>query len=174
MTQKYGEAVSPVVGVMLMLVFTIIIAAIVSAFAGGAVSGQQKTPQATIQGTFSVTNGLQIIHADGDPLPLSEVRFVIRNDDTFGPGAVQISANIINLNNLTGSNGNPIGTSFNAGQTLYLNTTDSACSTLQNQQSISRPDLCLQNATNVGKSFTLEVEDLNGKMISQNSVEISP
>lgn len=43
------HAVSPVVGVMLMLVVTIIIAAVVSAFAGGMGSGTQKAPQASIE-----------------------------------------------------------------------------------------------------------------------------
>ncbi|WFN37334.1 type IV pilin N-terminal domain-containing protein [Methanomicrobium antiquum] len=43
------EAVSPVVGVMLMLVVTIIIAAVVSGFAGGLVSGQEKAPVASFE-----------------------------------------------------------------------------------------------------------------------------
>jgi FlaG/FlaF family flagellin (archaellin) len=47
------EAVSPVVGVMLMLVVTIIIAAVVSAFAGGLTGSQSKTPQAS----FQITTG---------------------------------------------------------------------------------------------------------------------
>ncbi len=38
------SAVSPVIGVMLMLVVTIIVAAIVSGFAGGLINGQQKSP----------------------------------------------------------------------------------------------------------------------------------
>lgn len=42
------EAVSPVVGVMLMLVVTIIIAAVVSGFAGGLAGENQKAPQASI------------------------------------------------------------------------------------------------------------------------------
>ena len=55
MTQKKGEdAVSPVVGVMLMLVVTIIIAAVVSAFAGGLVGGQQKSP--TLSMTVKIAN----------------------------------------------------------------------------------------------------------------------
>jgi len=41
----HESAVSPVVGVMLMLVVTIIIAAVVSAFAGGLSSGTNKAPQ---------------------------------------------------------------------------------------------------------------------------------
>jgi len=66
MTPCYRDqdsAVSPVVGVMLMLVVTIIIAAVVSAFAGGLSGSQTKTPQATIVadefhvgGTYDLTN----------------------------------------------------------------------------------------------------------------------
>ena len=52
-TQQTESAVSPVVGVMLMLVVTIIIAAVVAAFAGGVAGSQTKTPQAT----FQITTG---------------------------------------------------------------------------------------------------------------------
>jgi len=41
--------VSPVVGVMLMLVVTIIIAAVVSAFAGGMTAGEKKAPTANVE-----------------------------------------------------------------------------------------------------------------------------
>jgi hypothetical protein len=51
-----ADAVSPVVGVMLMLVVTIIIAAVVSAFAGGLTGSQQKTPQATLTATPVIQN----------------------------------------------------------------------------------------------------------------------
>jgi FlaG/FlaF family flagellin (archaellin) len=50
--RKNTEAVSPVVGVMLMLVVTIIIAAVVSAFAGGMASNQQKAPTGTFECTI--------------------------------------------------------------------------------------------------------------------------
>jgi len=53
---KKGDAgISPVVGVMLMLVVTIIIAAVVSAFAGGSMTGSQKAP--TLNAEFHVKNG---------------------------------------------------------------------------------------------------------------------
>lgn len=45
------EAVSPVIGIMLMLVVTIVIAAVVSAFAGGLVTAQEKVPQASVIAT---------------------------------------------------------------------------------------------------------------------------
>ena len=71
------EAVSPVVGVMLMLVVTIIIAAVVSAFAGGVVGTNNKLPTATISGTYSQANGLTITHTGGDAVSLSSVNFMI-------------------------------------------------------------------------------------------------
>lgn len=48
MEMKKDSAVSPVVGVMLMLVVTIIIAAVVSGFAGGLAGNNQKTPELTL------------------------------------------------------------------------------------------------------------------------------
>lgn len=53
--KKDEDGVSPVVGVMLMLVVTIIIAAVVSTFAGGFVSGNQKAPSANME--IHVKNG---------------------------------------------------------------------------------------------------------------------
>ena len=50
MNRKMQEhAVSPVIGVMLMLVVVIIIGAVVRAFSGCAVSSQKKVRQAAIQ-----------------------------------------------------------------------------------------------------------------------------
>jgi archaeal type IV pilus assembly protein PilA len=55
-SRKNGEdGVSPVVGVMLMLVVTIIIAAVVSAFAGSTVSGTSKAPAASME--IHIKNG---------------------------------------------------------------------------------------------------------------------
>ena len=85
---KRGEdAVSPVVGVMLMLVVTIIIAAVVSAFAGGLGGTQQKTPQASIQiKTGYVVNDsgyldtskydLSFEHMGGDPIMTKETQLI--------------------------------------------------------------------------------------------------
>lgn len=55
------DAVSPVVGVMLMLVVTIIIAAVVSAFAGGLGASSSKAPQLSIgaearDGSYIIVN----------------------------------------------------------------------------------------------------------------------
>ena len=47
------DAVSPVIGVMLMLVVTIIIAAVVSGFAGGMMKSEQTAPQASFECVIS-------------------------------------------------------------------------------------------------------------------------
>jgi len=53
-TRKNDDAVSPVIGVMLMLVVTIIVAAVISGFAGGLVGNTQKSP--TIQMDVKIAN----------------------------------------------------------------------------------------------------------------------
>lgn len=81
------DAVSPVVGVMLMLVVTIIIAAVVSAFAGGLVTTKEKAPQASLEvhitwvplaSSMSGSAGPQFTmkHLGGDPINTKNVKLV--------------------------------------------------------------------------------------------------
>jgi FlaG/FlaF family flagellin (archaellin) len=178
------SAVSPVVGVMLMLVVVIIIAAVVSAFAGGAVSGVKKVPQATITGKFSISNGLQIIHAGGDGLATADTVFLIRDGSMFGQNLDQKTAQILNKTLITDSNGNLLDngqgisnvTSFMSGNTLFISGTNAACQYLQPGVWAGDPDqsLCISNPANVGKTFSLEVSDKSGNLISKSDVTISP
>lgn len=186
MIKKSEDAVSPVVGVMLMLVVVVIIAAIVSGFAGGLVSGVKKTPQATITGKFSIGNGFEITHAGGDSLALQNTRFVIRDGATFGNDLEQKTADILNksimLNTRTGnhiasSDGSTSNneTAFVSGDTLWIPSANITCSELQPiVNSYNSPNLCLNNANSIGKTFFLEVGDTNGNMISRAEVTISP
>ena len=59
-TESRDAAVSPVIGVMLMLVVTIIIAAVVSSFAGGLGTTKDTTPTVTFKADLSVEDGLTI------------------------------------------------------------------------------------------------------------------
>ncbi len=102
MKQMNETAVSPVVGVMLMLVVTIIIAAVVSAFAGGLASDQSKAPQATLDVTpvvqaindtdttnyepdysagFTANNGLLFEHKGGDSFSLNSIDIQLQSLD---------------------------------------------------------------------------------------------
>jgi hypothetical protein len=104
MIRQKDAAVSPVVGVMLMLVVTIIIAAVVSAFAGGIGGEQHKTPQTTmavksiiqsIGGTtdpdtgavtyptgYTAANGLMFENTGGDTFSLSDIDIQVQYQDT--------------------------------------------------------------------------------------------
>jgi archaeal type IV pilus assembly protein PilA len=80
------EGVSPVVGVMLMLVVTIIIAAVVSAFAGGISSGQQKAP--SMAARIDIVNGgggnvtgvgsqfTVFVDSVSEPIPTSNIKIL--------------------------------------------------------------------------------------------------
>ncbi|MBR4285425.1 MAG: type IV pilin N-terminal domain-containing protein, partial [Methanocorpusculum sp.] len=67
-TSKKEDAVSPIVGVMLMLVATIIVAAVVAAFAGGIAGDTEASPNIVISGTYSQTSGLALKHVSGDSI----------------------------------------------------------------------------------------------------------
>jgi FlaG/FlaF family flagellin (archaellin) len=129
MKQVNQNAVSPVIGVMLMLVVTIIIAAVVSGFAGGLIGNSQKIPQATIKGVFSQSGGMQIIDTGGDTLSGANLMFTVTNDPNFGQGLSTATTQILAKSIITDANGNALQnndgtssvTSFGLGQTLYIN-----------------------------------------------------
>ncbi len=79
-----NEAVSPVVGVMLMLVVTIILAAVVTSFAGGMMDTSHKENNVGIQATYSQTDGFAVTNLGGDPLETANIDILIRLPDTFG------------------------------------------------------------------------------------------
>lgn len=84
----HESAVSPVIGVLLMLVVTIIIAAIVSGFAGGLAGSQQKAPQASFEvktqypinsdgvSTNKAGFDLMLIHRGGDTISTKNTQIV--------------------------------------------------------------------------------------------------
>lgn len=78
-----SEAVSPVVGVMLMLVVTIIIAAVVSAFAGGFAEGTESTPQVSVGFEYDLANNVTYFQNDGgDSVMLSDIKIRFKSGST--------------------------------------------------------------------------------------------
>jgi archaeal type IV pilus assembly protein PilA len=119
--RDYSEAVSPVVGVMLMLAVTVMIAAVVSTYAGGFSDGAEKTPQSTIRTTPDL--GLHRIyfeHNGGDPFTISSINVVLRSGDN----KTSLSANDVGGNKLkafeeVGSNSGK-DTAVMAGDTFFI------------------------------------------------------
>lgn len=123
---------SPVVGVMLMLVVTIIIAALVASFAGGLATTSEATPQLAIKATYSQSGGMTITHAGGDAISLVGTKFMTTPSDLFGGDAAMfawtIDPTIIESKGTsivsTNSNGNSTGfyttSAFVAGDSLTI------------------------------------------------------
>lgn len=122
MIQK-NAAVSPVIGVLLMLTLTLIIAAIVNSYAGGLIDTEPKAPSATLQVTYSQTNGMEIRHISGDPIPTSTVKLIIVPSETFGRNASRYSSEL-NKTYITNATGeltwNGITTSMRPGDVFHI------------------------------------------------------
>jgi len=84
---KNEDAVSPVVGVMLMLVVTIIIAAVVSGFAGGLVSSAESTPSITMDvsiansGRFATSFLMATVTSVSEPIQTKDLKLTTRWSD---------------------------------------------------------------------------------------------
>ncbi|NMB77997.1 MAG: type IV pilin [Methanomicrobiales archaeon] len=168
------QAVSPVVGVMMMLVVVIIIAAIVSGFAGSMVSSTNKVPQATIQGTYSQSSKvLQMYHAGGDELATQRIFVLIRvKDEQVGGFAGSMARSSTNKSNICDLSGTKCWLSASkgtvsdvpvwiSGQTMYY-TGDTGLG--------FTPD----DTIPVGSSFTLEIDTIDGKLVSKTDVKVLP
>ncbi|MGA2917448.1 type IV pilin N-terminal domain-containing protein [Methanoregula sp.] len=169
------RAVSPVVGVMLMLIVVIIIAAIVSGFAGNLVSSNNKAPQANIQGTYSASAGiLQMYHAGGDELSTQKIFVTMRlKDEENGGFSGTMSRSSTNKSNICNAAGTcwldamtgmvdlPVWT---PGQTMYY--TGLTGTGMTTATGLTPND--------VGKTFTLEIDTIDGKLVSRNDVKIGP
>lgn len=105
---KHGEqAVSPVVGVMLMLVVTIIIAAVVSAFAGGLTAGNQKAPTVSMDihlrndGTGNSYFMMKVLSVS-EPIPTKDLKIVTSwINSTGGSGGATMVPNTNNTHYTT-------------------------------------------------------------------------
>jgi FlaG/FlaF family flagellin (archaellin) len=195
--KKNECAVSPVVGVMLMLVVTIIIAAVVSAYGGSMTSSQKKIPQATIKAGFSITDGMTIQHAGGDPLPMNDMVFTIWDGPTFGMDSEEITKQTLDLKNMTDASGNPVIfsdgtyniTSFKAGTALTITPDNCNCDVFQPSivpsdydeygngaeytgTATKRFGLCIRNTANIGNQFVLSVSDKRGNLIGKTDITV--
>ena len=106
------DAVSPVIGVMLMLSITIILAAVLMAFAGGMADTKPATPSVDLSAAF-VKNGSDIVlcvsHNGGDALNPDDIKVTayVRNAAASGTPLI--------IKDLIGDD-----TAWNAGETLVI------------------------------------------------------
>lgn len=176
-TTHNETGVSPVVGVMLMLVVTIVIAALVSAFAGGFGSSEVKTPQATISGTFSQSHGLTFTHTGGEGMTTGNLLIQIRMSTQIYQDADHWIAPIAhqNITDVTGlKNWKDHTSAFMPGDTAYVDTINSSASVLFPQfNSYANKGYTYSEPVNIGKTLTLELYDIKtNKMIAKTDMII--
>ena len=114
--ERKEDAVSPVIGVMLMLVVTIVIAAVVAAFAGGIATDTEPTPSVVLSADVYKTDSKVTIQSlSGDRLEVSKLDVRVYGEDgtllaekSTGDGAI------------SGAD----GTYFNPGTILTVKITD--------------------------------------------------
>jgi len=169
------NAVSPVIGVLLMLTLTLIIAAIVNSYAGGLMETDTKAPSVTLQAKyFQNETGMEIRHISGDPLPTGSVKVVVRPSDTMGRNAVQYSS-VVNkslITNLSGTESWANGiTSLRPGEINYILGNNTEKGNLSHLQDGIPDQFLFNNTTNLGNTFFFEVYYKN-TMISRSEVLI--
>ena len=134
--QKRNEdAASPVIGVMLMLVVTVVIAAVITAFATGMAGDSTSTTpmalfeaenqnvgQVTINGdSYTVIKSFDLVHKGGDEVSAENIQIVIEPEgQDFGYG-IQL---VRKLNDVTNFGGDSLTTGERIRITLNYNTTD--------------------------------------------------
>lgn len=178
------DAVSPVVGVMLMLVVVIIIAAVVSAFAGGLSTSKDKSPMVTLKGSYSITDGMKIEHTGGSAIPTMDTVVTVRPSKTFGNAEQMVW--VVNKTTITNAQGTDAsawtrgagysGTkAFVSGDTAYVLPPYHKITFLQPgvSQTSTTCTYCFDNSTNIGKTFWLEFSDDAGRVYARSEVTIT-
>ena len=90
------RAVSPVIGVILMVAITVILAAVIGAFVLGLGGETQETPQASLSFELNETNGetnVDVEHRGGDSFNLTNVEIAGDLDDAQFNDAEQVLSN---------------------------------------------------------------------------------
>ena len=131
------NAVSPVVGVMLMLVVTIIIAAVVAVFATGVVTTTQTAPTAVLSagdfkvspGTYGGLMGMTLVHKNGDTLAIDNLELqMIAFGAAFKYDATKMTS-ALGRNAISAGDSiiiNVTGCGFNAGTPVEWTLVDTA------------------------------------------------
>ena len=87
---KHEDAVSPVIGVILMLVVTIVIAAVIAAFATGTFDDSNPAPTAMLEIRNPSDESFDIVHTGGDPLLFKDILIAINPLSNQDSGLIKI------------------------------------------------------------------------------------
>ncbi|NOQ48608.1 type IV pilin N-terminal domain-containing protein [Methanococcoides sp.] len=103
-----SRAVSPVIGVMLMIVVTVVLAAAVSSSSQGILDGAEQAPSAVFSveivkdidgnmGSDITTSYISIRHVSGDSIDTSDISIITINPNARGDnGVMEVHPNVVN------------------------------------------------------------------------------
>ncbi|MFB6130405.1 MAG: type IV pilin [Salinigranum sp.] len=115
-----GRAVSPVIGVVLMITVTVILAAVVGAFALGLADQQSVPPQVSLRFTYDAgAKTVTITHRGGDPVDAANLSI---RDSATGPG--NSDAQVTASGRLTAGSAVASGEPYDPGETIRVVWTD--------------------------------------------------
>ena len=161
-TEK-DDAVSPVVGVMLMLVVTIIIAATVAVFATGIGSDMDTIPVAQVSATYSTNGTLAITHVGGDVIDFSEIEVIVSPSAGFSTGYRTLAWTVQPASN---------NLFLDAGKTVDFFKTTKGTKHMQGNEAVNSK-YGFDMTSNANKYFTLKLVK-DGKTITETEVLIRP
>ncbi len=77
-----NRAVSPVIGVILMVAITVILAAVIGGFVLGLGGDLQSAPQAQLEASYTTAgnDGVELSHNGGDPIPMGDLDIKFASD----------------------------------------------------------------------------------------------
>ncbi len=191
--RKNENAVSPVIGVMLMLVVTVILAAAVSGFSGGLVGDSSKASQLAMKADYSQSQGMTITHMGGDIINTLDTNIIVSPTKDFGnyenlKWKVNTTFVYINKdgtaakwNDPSAKGSSDLARTFQPGEVAYVSSSD--LPEVQPETYFKSGDATVDayneyfgflTDTAVGQRFVLSLVDSEGKTIAKTDVVIRP
>lgn len=154
------DAVSPVIGVMLMIVVTIILAAAVSSYANS-MKSQDMAPQVTLMAEASIQDGyVHLEHLGGDTIDRRDIRIEIESGYPSSTGYLD-SDNVTFV---------PSANFLNPGDEAKVNFTHST-----SDDFITFEGLEISQKVEIGEPFRITVIDTNsGQTIYSTKITLLP
>lgn len=161
---RHDSAVSPVIGVMLMLVATLIIAGVVSTYSSSLVTDEKSPLQVTIRATYHQGGNLTIEHMGGSPIPIRASLVTVRPSRTFGDVGHLVT--VVDRSAITDGKGNTWQSlsAFRPGDVAYVSNALLQAGISQNYR--------FNTTENLGKTFYLEFSDESRRLFSRTEVLI--
>jgi hypothetical protein len=165
---------------MLMLVVTIIIAAVVSAFSGGLAKSNEKAPQMSFEGEFSIKDGLTLTHMGGDTVGCTNTQMYVAPGIDFG-GTTQYTMWTVNKSTIWSPKAgkywlDPVSGSGGAGA-IFWSPGDNIVilppySTREFLQPGGYANYYFDNPINIGKKIKVSFGDSAGRIFATADIPI--